>query len=70
MRKGTRKRQQVGEPKLSDVETAESSDNSFSKDVGRAKGFNLKEHYYLSLLVCFAGVVCFYSGYAFLQESL
>jgi hypothetical protein len=30
----------------------------------------IKEWYYLSLFICFAGVLGFYSGYAYLQEEL
>lgn len=30
----------------------------------------IKEWYYLSLMVCFVGVIGLYSGYAYLQESL
>ena len=30
----------------------------------------IRDWYYTSLLICFAGIISLYSGYAFLQESL
>ena len=34
------------------------------------KSGGLKDYYYLSLLICFVGIVGCYSGYGILQESL
>lgn len=59
------------EKHLSDLDTADSSDNNSSCQESTAKaGFNLRDHYLLSFMLCFSGVVLCYSGYAVLQESL
>ena len=55
----------------SDLDTAESSDNnSMCEDFPEQNAFKLIDYYYFSFLLCFAGVVICYSGYAVLQESL
>ena len=52
----------------SDLDTAEDSDVSI-RDTPEKTG-TLKDHYFLSLFICFTGVITCYSGYAVLQESL
>mmetsp|Transcript_10940 Transcript_10940/g.14768 ORF Transcript_10940/g.14768 Transcript_10940/m.14768 type:complete len:103 (+) Transcript_10940:224-532(+) len=56
---------------MSDLDTADSSDTSICHEQQSEKApFHLKDYYYLSLMLCFAGVVTCYTGYAVLQESL
>ena len=56
-------------PTVSDMDT-EASDTSICQERSGESGLRLKDHYYLSLFICFVGVVSCYSGYAVLQESL
>lgn len=59
-------KQRVVSPNTSDVDTAD-SDTSFCIESGDSNsGYNLKDHYYLSLFICFAGVISCYTGYAVL----
>jgi UDP-galactose transporter B1 len=50
--------------KFSDSDTSEDEQSKMSA-IDR-----IKDWYYLSLLVCFVGIIGCYSGYAYLQESL
>ena len=62
---------------ISDTETADTGDSDSSvcatysiEDHSDKKPSKLKDYYFLSLIVCFTGVISCYSGYAVLQESL
>lgn len=52
---------------MSDVDTAAESDQASQIE---ATPNGLKDYYYTSLFICFAGVISCYAGYAVLQESL
>ena len=41
-----------------------------TKEAPANKSASLKDYYYLSLFICFVGIVGCYSGYGILQESL
>jgi hypothetical protein len=41
-----------------------------AKDIKNSGFKNIKEYYFLSVFICFAGVLGFYSAYAYLQEEL
>ena len=45
-------------------------ETSISKKTPAQNIDNIKDWYFTSLLVCFAGIIGLYSGYAYLQESL
>jgi hypothetical protein len=47
------------------MDTAD-SDSSFCHESDIETGYSLKDHYYLSLFICFAGVISCYTGYAIL----
>ena len=61
---------------ISDTETADTGDSdtsvcaTYTIEHDDLKTLKLKDYYFLSLIVCFTGVISCYSGYGVLQESL
>ena len=55
---------------LSDLDTADSDSSFCSESDFQTTGSSLKDNYFVSLLICFTGVISCYTGYAVLQESL